>query len=191
MIQPITVCELVELQRSRAIQLVDVRSAGEFRTGHLAGAVNIPAEEVEFRVDDLATDKPVVMVCQAGVRAEMAAERVVLCRPDVRVLQGGVSAWEEAGNALVKSAKTRWSLERQVRLGAGVLVLAGVGLGFGVSPLGFGLAAFVGLGLTFAGMTDFCPMGVVLSKMPWNQNVKLKPEAVSQVTDGPACTLRP
>ena len=84
------------------------------------------------------------------------------------MLEGGVTAWEQAGLP-VKRGKTVLSLERQVRVAAGLLVLTGVVLGFLVHPAFFGLAAFVGAGLTFAGLTDWCGMAMLLAKMPWNQ----------------------
>ena len=65
--------------------------------------------------------------------------------------------------------KTRWSLERQVRLGAGLLVLAGAILALTVNPVWVLLCGFVGLGLTFAGLTDICAMGIILERMPWNK----------------------
>lgn len=72
-------------------------------------------------------------------------------------------------------------MERQVRLGAGMMVLAGVALSLLVRPGWLGIAAFAGAGLTFAGLTDFCPMGMLLSRMPWNK--PRKQHIVSQVTD--------
>ena len=60
-------------------------------------------------------------------------------------------------------------IERQVHIVAGLLVLLGVGLGFGVAPGWFGLSAFVGAGLTFAGITNTCAMGLILARMPWNR----------------------
>jgi len=74
----------------------------------------------------------------------------------------------EAGLPLVQSVRTRWSLERQVRMGAGLLTLAGAALSLMLDMRWAFLSAFVGLGLTFAGLTDFCPMAVILQKMPWN-----------------------
>ena len=61
------------------------------------------------------------------------------------------------------------SLERQVRIAAGALVLIGVGLGTWMHPLFYGLSAFVGAGLAFAGITDWCGMGLLLAKTPWNR----------------------
>jgi hypothetical protein len=61
------------------------------------------------------------------------------------------------------------SLERQVRIAAGSLVLLGLVLGWLVHPYFLGLSAFVGAGLFFAGVTDTCGMGMLLARMPWNQ----------------------
>ena len=61
------------------------------------------------------------------------------------------------------------SLERQVRIVAGFLTLGGVVLGALVHPGFYGLSAFVGAGLMFAGITDWCGMAMVLARMPWNR----------------------
>lgn len=151
-----------------AAQVVDVRSAMEFASGHVPGAANIPLEQLELRTEDLAADRPVVLVCQAGTRARIAAELLGERRENLLVLEGGTDAWRKAGMPLVRCTRSRWALERQVRLGAGLLVICGVALGFAVSPWWFGLAAFVGCGLTFAGATNLCLMGEMLARMPWN-----------------------
>ena len=98
----------------------------------------------------------------------MTAGLLEPCHRQIAVLEGGTKAWIDAGLSVVSSVKTRWSLERQVRLGAGVLVLIGVVLALTVNPLWVLLCGFVGLGLTFAGLTDICAMGMLLEKMPWN-----------------------
>lgn len=74
------------------------------------------------------------------------------------------------------------SLERQVRIAAGLLVVLGTALGYFVHPYLLGLPAFVGAGLVFAGITDTCGMGMLLAKMPWNQ--------VAAVTDSPSACSR-
>jgi hypothetical protein len=83
---------------------------------------------------------------------------------------------------LVVSAKSRWALERQVRLAAGLLLLSSVVLALTVYPPMVYLAGFVALGLTGAGLTDFCPMALLLAKMPWNRASKTAPVS---------CRLRP
>lgn len=65
------------------------------------------------------------------------------------------------------------SLKRQVRIGAGLLILTGVILGTLVHPGFFALSGFVGAGLVFAGLTDWCGMGLLLANAPWNQRPAL------------------
>jgi rhodanese-related sulfurtransferase len=188
----VTVDQLRKMCDCVTTQLVDVRSPAEFATGHVPGAVNIPMEQVEARLGDLRDDSAVVLICQAGTRARAVAEWLRPVRDNVFVLVGGAAAWCNAGHPMVKCVNTRWSLERQVRLGAGLLILIGTGLALGISQYWLGLTAFVGLGLTVAGLTGFCPMGIVLSKMPWNRassSACRKAEGIKLVT-GPDETCR-
>ena len=83
-------------------------------------------------------------------------------------VEGGTSAWLDANLPAVKGKKAM-SLERQVRIAAGSLVVVGVALGHFVAPGWFGLSAFVGAGLVFAGVTDTCGMGMLIARMPWNR----------------------
>jgi rhodanese-related sulfurtransferase len=87
------------------------------------------------------------------------------------VVEGGTLAWIAANLPVTRSAVKMISLERQVRIAAGSLVLIGVLLGWFVHRGFYGLAAFVGAGLVFAGITDFCGMGLLLAKLPWNRRV--------------------
>jgi rhodanese-related sulfurtransferase len=151
------------------LQMIDVRSTSEFAAGHVPGAVNIPMDQVEARLDDLYPDMPIVFICQAGKRARMTAGLLQPCQREVAVLEGGTNAWIKAGFPVVRTTKTRWSLERQVRFGAGLLMLCGLTLALAVTPYWLLLSAFVGLGLTFAGLTDICPMAILLAKLPWNK----------------------
>ena len=164
----VTVSELRN-HPSPAALLVDVRSGSEFASGHIPGAVNIPLDQIEARLDDLGLNLPTVLICQSGTRARMAAVLLEPCHRHITVLEGGTKAWIDAGFPVVASVKTRWSLERQVRLGAGLLALTGAILALTVNPYWLFLCGFVGLGLTFAGLTDICAMGMILEKMPWNK----------------------
>jgi len=83
-------------------------------------------------------------------------------------IEGGTLACVEAGLSVVRGKKSI-SLERQVRIAAGLLVLSGAVLGWLVHPAFIGLSAFVGAGLVFAGVTDTCGMGLMLARMPWNR----------------------
>jgi len=160
-------------------RIIDVRSAAEFATGHIPGAINIPMEQVETRTADVGGG-PVVMVCEAGARAAIVAGWLAPRQP-VSVLTGGTAAWRNAGLPLVSCAPCRWTLERQVRLGAGVIVLAATLLSVIVSAKWIYLAMFVGAGLTFAGLTNICGMAVVLARMPWNRDRKPGANSVTAV----------
>lgn len=152
------------------IHLVDVRSPVEFGELHIAGSQSVPLERLDpEKVREEAAGRPCVLVCRSGKRAEQARQKLASagCSP-LAVLEGGVIAWEAAGLP-VSRGRSVVSLERQVRIAAGLLVLAGVTLGATVHPALFGMSAFVGAGLVFAGVTDWCGMGLMLARMPWNQ----------------------
>lgn len=173
----LTSISVSELQRRLAagdsLQLLDIRSHGEYVAEHIPHAVNIPMERCEARLDDLHSDRPVVLICQSGRRATMTHSWLSADRPNALILEGGTSAWKQAGLPIVSEQAThRWSLERQTRLGAGLLILLGLTLAATVDPLWLGLVAFVGMGLTFAGATDICLMGILLTKAPWNRPAK-------------------
>jgi rhodanese-related sulfurtransferase len=110
-----------------------------------------------------------VLICRSGKRAEQAFQklRAAGCE-NLAILDGGVTAWDAAGLPVNRGRKAI-SLERQVRIAAGLLTLSGVILGTWVHPSFYGISAFVGAGLMFAGITDWCGMAMILAKMPWNQ----------------------
>ncbi len=153
-----------------ALQIVDVRTALEFSGESIEGAWNIPLDELEKRVSELNTARgPVVLTCASGNRALMASQ--ILQRrkfTNYRVMEGGMKGWIKAGLPHNKGRRVL-SVMRQVQMGAGLLVLLGMALGTFVNPWFYLLSAFVGAGLTVAGTTGFCGMGVILMRMPWNK----------------------
>jgi rhodanese-related sulfurtransferase len=160
-----------EISGGRAT-LVDVRTTAEFREVHAEGAILVPLDILDRpRVEIVrgANSGPVYLLCASGIRAVKAAEKL---KADglfhVQVVEGGTNAWIAAGLPVIRGRKTI-SIERQVRIGAGSLVVIGTGLGRFVHPAFYILAAFVGAGLVFAGVTDICGMATVLAKAPWNR----------------------
>jgi rhodanese-related sulfurtransferase len=108
------------------------------------------------------------LICKSGGRGKQACDKLIAAgHSNVINVEGGTTAWEQAGLPIVRGKKAM-SLERQVRIAAGSLVVLGVLLSF-LNPYFIGLSAFVGAGLVFAGVTDTCGMGILISKMPWNQ----------------------
>jgi rhodanese-related sulfurtransferase len=154
------------------LALVDVRTPVEFAEVHVPQARNAPLDELQPGAVQVPKDQPVYLLCQSGQRATKAAEKLAKQGfADPIVVEGGTLAWIAANLPVTRSAVKVISLERQVRIAAGSLVLIGVLLGWFVHRGFYGLAAFVGAGLVFAGITDFCGMGLLLAKLPWNRRV--------------------
>lgn len=150
--------------------VLDVRTPSEYAGAHIERSVLHPLSELSPGVvKDLASGSArCVVVCRSGGRARQAASRLVAAGVDpVFVLDGGLEAWEAAGLPLIHGKKTI-SLERQVRITAGALVVLGAALAFFLHPAWIGLSAFIGAGLVFAGLTDTCGMAMLLARMPWN-----------------------
>jgi hypothetical protein len=112
-------------------------------------------------------------MCRSGSRAKQAAEKLVKKGfTDIHVIEGGMAAWSSANLPVIKGDTKVWSLERQVRFAAGLMILAGVLLSVLVHPYLVWIAGFFGAGLAFAGATDWCGMAMILAKMPWNRKVQ-------------------
>lgn len=155
------------------IDLIDVRTPAEFREVHATMARNVPLDKL--KPADLMSSRngqsgqPLYVICRSGSRAAKACDKLMAAGyTDIVNVEGGTLAWEAASLPVERGRKTI-SLERQVRIAAGFLALTGSLLGFFVHPYWFGLSAFVGAGLMFAGITDTCGMAMMLAKMPWNQ----------------------
>ncbi len=159
------------LEQNAPLHIIDVRTPAEFESVHIPGSYNVPLDALPAHRAELrdALRAPAVLVCRSGARARQAEG--VLRAADlhrVHVLEGGITAWEAAGQA-VRRGRERWTLERQVRGAAGSLVLLGVLGGLRAwKPLTY-LAAAVGAGLTYSAVSDSCAMGMILSRLPYNQ----------------------
>jgi rhodanese-related sulfurtransferase len=156
------------LDQPDRVTVLDVRSPAEFETARIPGSINVPLNLVERHAGQLVErlDRQVVLVCQSGVRASQAQQRLAGA-DHLHVLDGGVAAFRSAGGEVVEG-RARWSLERQVRLVAGSLVLAGLVASLRTPKAGL-LAGGVGAGLTLSALTDSCTMGRVLSALPYNR----------------------
>jgi len=170
-ISPIDLADL--LLRNPLTELIDVRTPLEFSEVHLEQAINIPLDTLNAKemakMRALDKSEPLYIICKSGARGEKACNQLKDAGlHNVVNVDGGTDACVAQGLCVVRGKKTI-SLERQVRIIAGIFILTGVALGFQVHEAFFGLSAFVGAGLTFAGIADWCGMGLLLAKMPWNQ----------------------
>ena len=160
-----------------AVDLIDVRTPAEFQGMHAPFARNVPlqglavAQYAKQRTD---LQRPLYVICQSGSRGRQACEQLHGAGvTQVFNVEGGTQAWHQLGLPVV-TGRTVISLERQVRIAAGALVVLGAALSVLVHPYWIGLAAFVGAGLVFAGVTDTCCMALLLARMPWNQRIEMQ-----------------
>ena len=165
-----------DLQKILAAQpsapLIDVRTPVEFAEVHVSQARSVPLDELKPGSLQLPKDQPVYLLCRGGQRAAKAADKFAkegFAQPVV--VEGGTLAWIAANLPVTRGTTKVISLERQVRIVAGAIVLTGVLLARCVNFNFIWLSGFVGAGLVFAGITDFCGMGLFLAKMPWNRKV--------------------
>lgn len=156
---------------SKKAVLIDVRSPAEFESVHIKGSFNIPLDEInKYKTQLSKLDKEVITICRSGNRSSSACQVISDVVKTRYTIEGGIVSWEDNDFPVIKG-KPRWDLERQVRFVAGGLVVIGALLGFFVNYWFFLISGFVGFGLMFAALTNSCMMGMLLSKM-WFNNVK-------------------
>lgn len=171
MIKQVKAQEINEMiETGNECQVIDVREFHEFEAERIHQSKLMPLSNFERHADEIDHTKPVYLLCHSGNRARQAADRLLKKGfTDVHVVEGGMQAWASAGLPVVKGETKVWSLERQVRFTAGMLVFSGVLLSVLVwQPLVW-LAGFVGAGLVFSAVTDTCGMALMLAKLPWNR----------------------
>ena len=169
-LSPLSPAEVnARLSAGKAV-LVDIREADEFARSHVAGALSRPLSQWEQAHLTVTPGADVVFTCRSGARTHGACDRLAArIEGSAYVLDGGIDGWARSGLPLEVNRKAPMEIMRQVQIAAGLLVLVGVLLGFTVSAAWFGMAAFVGAGLTFAGLSGFCGMAKLLMLMPWNR----------------------
>ena len=161
------------LEKGEGIALIDVRTPGEHGSLHTPAARLMPLDR--FKCEDVfasfgGADMPCAVICKSGMRSRRAAEMLHAAgASNVMVVDGGMDGWSGAGLPVVRG-KSSLGVDRQVRIAAGGLALAGGLLAIFVNPAFAWLSAFVGGGLVMAGLTDFCPMAIFIAKMPWNRS---------------------
>jgi rhodanese-related sulfurtransferase len=175
----VSIDELTRRCAQGTVEVIDVRTPVEYRATHAAGARNVPLDSLdphEVMQGRNGRTAPLYVICQGGTRGAAACRKFFDAGySNVVNVEGGTTAWVAAGLPVVRG-KRSISLERQVRIAAGSLVLIGAALGFFVHPYFNGLSALVGGGLLFAGITDTCGMAMLLARMPWNQCSHQEPQ---------------
>jgi rhodanese-related sulfurtransferase len=182
------------------LDVIDVRTPIEYREVHLDIAKNVPLDRLDpaalMQARNGAADEPLYLICRSGTRGLKGCEEFLKAGYQNAVnIEGGTTACVEAGLPVVRGKKAI-SLERQVRIAAGSLVLLGAVLGYFVDTAFIGLSAFIGGGLVFAGITDTCGMGMILARMPWNKAAASAPTGATDSSEaiaskqGPSQSIR-
>jgi rhodanese-related sulfurtransferase len=150
--------------------ILDVRTPSEHNSERILGTTNIPLDEIEKHLDELRGYKHVYVHCASGNRSSQACQKLsTLGLDNIINVEGGLSAWKDAGFPIFKNESAPLPIPQQVHVVAGSLVLTGAVLGLLLNPLFILISAFVGAGLTYAGLSGTCMMGVLLARMPWNR----------------------
>ncbi|MFH8714153.1 rhodanese-like domain-containing protein [Streptomyces zaomyceticus] len=162
--------------RLTELTVVDVRTPGEYASGHVPGALNVPLDRLDRAVPALreaAASGTLLLVCQSGNRSAGARTRLAGHGIAAYDLDGGTSGWAARGHGLEHpaggAAKRAWAMDRQVRLVAGSLVLLGLALGLLIHPAFQLLAAGIAGGLVLSALTDTCGMAAMLGRLPYNR----------------------
>ena len=163
--------QLSENLFNKDIKLIDVRTPAEYREVHVKFAENIPLDKLkpEQFAEYKNSDRTIYFICKSGSRGASACKKMrtsgynKVCNVD-----GGTDACIKAGVPLINGEKTI-SIERQVRMLAGSIVFISAVLTLTLHVHFVLIAAFIGAGLVFSGVTDTCGMAILLGKMPWNR----------------------
>jgi rhodanese-related sulfurtransferase len=171
-----------ELIRAGAV-LVDIREAGEHARERIPGARHHPLSRINNDNPAQPGDAVLIFHCRSGARTTANASKLAAGIPnacEAYILEGGLEAWKKSGLPVAVDPTQPIDIMRQVQIGAGSLVLAGVVLGAFFSPGFYALSGLVGAGLVFAGVTGFCGMARILGAMPWNRQVTPHPKHAVQ-----------
>jgi rhodanese-related sulfurtransferase len=164
---------------SDKLYIVDLRTYNEVESEYIDDCAHFPVQTLSsaelhsyLEKDGHSAEHPIYLLCAGGPRASLAAEKLKEdFVAELIVISGGLNALKASGLIPSKGPGNSLSLERQVRIAAGSLVVIGILAGQFMSPLFYGLSGFVSAGLIFAGVTDTCGMVILLARMPWNAGV--------------------
>lgn len=188
-IKTISPRQLHDVSRHEPVELIDVRTPEEFREVHAAGARLVPLEKLDpqtvMQEQGRSGDRPLYFICQMGGRSGRAcAMLMALGYKNVVNVEGGTDAWiaaglpVESGDGPVPRADTvcaipaghsSISIERQIKITHGSLIVLSLALGAVVHHWWYALAAVVGAGQIATGLTDLCGTRAFLANMPWNR----------------------
>ncbi|MCG8017092.1 MAG: rhodanese-like domain-containing protein [Candidatus Thiodiazotropha sp. 'RUGA'] len=167
------------------IELLDVRTPVEYRAGHIPGAKLLSLDEIskeslarEVGQPNETEQTSIYLTCKGGFRAEQAVDKLRDSGyQDFVLVEGGTDSWEQSGLPLKRCGGVI-SLERQVQIVIGGILLLKVVFGFTLHEMFFLTGALIGAGLIMAGITRWCGMAKLIAMMPWNRNINCREKAL-------------
>lgn len=109
LVPQISVADALLRQQDQAIVL-DVRNDDEYHAGHAPGSISIPLGDLPARHEELDKSQAIVVICRGGTRSQKAAELLTELGYCAVNTTGGMSAWEAAGNDVVRLDGTRGTI---------------------------------------------------------------------------------
>ena len=163
--------EVIESEtNNKSVDFINVCTPAEYKEKHIHGVRNLPLDSLEQHVSELNEKATVYIHCRSGNRGKQAIEKLEAAGVTAELVnvEGGLLAWDEAGHP-TNSLTNRMPIMRQVFIGAGSIVLVGTALTYLFGQTYLLISLFVSLGLLVSGITGWCGMALLLSKMPWNK----------------------
>lgn len=171
-LQSISATQLFDEIKAGKVMILDVRTQGEFEALKIAGAVNIPLDRLNAVdvISRFGVDAILYCICQTGTRSQYATAKLRTAGMQrVIHVDGGTNAWISAGLPVEHGKRNTISLDRQMRITAGALIIGSVTIGALLHPAGYWIAGLIGVGLMYAGLSNSCGLTMMLAKMPWNR----------------------
>jgi glyoxylase-like metal-dependent hydrolase (beta-lactamase superfamily II)/rhodanese-related sulfurtransferase len=171
-VQSTSATQLYEALAAGKVNILDIRTPGEFETLKVAGSINIPLDRLNpvDVISRFGANAPLYCICQTGTRSQLAASKLRSAGMQrVIHVDGGTNAWVSGGFPVESGTRNVIALDRQMRITAGALIVVGIAIGALWHPAGYWFAGLIGAGLMYAGISNSCGMTMVLAKMPWNQ----------------------
>ena len=158
--------------------IIDVRERDEYAIEYIEGSINVPLSVFSMVAPGILNqlkDREIMFMCHSGMRAAQAktlAEGLgYQAEHDYSLFDGGLMQWIKSGKEVVRgNSKSVLSLQRQVQLVIGLLVVVFGALGMWYNPWFSVAAAATGGGLFLAGATGYCLMAQIVGAMPWNKS---------------------
>jgi rhodanese-related sulfurtransferase len=94
----VDVATVSEVRERDDVVVLDVREQWEYDEGHIPGVTLIPMAEIADRIDEVPTDKTIIVTCRSGNRSGQVTDYLrQQGYDDVHNMEGGILAWEAAG----------------------------------------------------------------------------------------------